>query len=191
MGTSQVRVTDPPAPDVDQVLIQVRKIQVHKAAGADSQWITISAAPLTFDLLRVEEIEKFLGTRMMDEGTYTQVRLDIDSVSVVVGDETHSADPPSGRLKLVRPFKVKEDETTLLLLDFNGLEYLSVTGEGRYMLKPVVKVLVPTATQEARKEISKKRGRSSDRAQPEARDEAPGPAEAPGREREGSGREGE
>ena len=191
LGTSQVRVTDSPAPDVDQVLIQVRNIQVHKAAGADSQWITISAAPLTFDLLRVEEIEKFLGTRMVDEGTYTQVRLDIDSVTVVVGDETHNVDLPSGRLKLVRPFKVKEGETTLLLLDFNGLESLNVTGDGRYMLRPVVKVLVPTATQEAREEIARKRGRGPDRAQPEARDEAPGSAEAPGREGEGLGREGE
>ena len=167
LGTLQIRVTDPPPPDVDQVLIELQNIQVHKAAGPDSGWITIAAAPVTFDLLRVEEIAKFLGARLVDEGTYTQVRLNINSVNVVVGDETHSANLPGDTLKVVRPFRVQEDETTVLVLDFNGLESLTVTGEGEFTLTPVVKALVPTATEAARQEAASRQG-GADRAQPAA-----------------------
>ncbi len=143
MGTIQIRATDPPPPQVDSVLVEVEKIEVHRAGGPDSGWITIVAEPVTFDLLEVAEVQKFLGSQEVPEGTYTQVRFSITEAKVIVGDEEHIASVPSGTLKLVRPFQVKEGETTLVLIDFDGSKSLHITGNGQYKLKPVVKLLVP------------------------------------------------
>ena len=145
VGTIQIFVTDPPVPNVANVWVEVSKIEVHLAAGPDSRWITIVDKPKSFDLMElVGGKELDLGSNEVNAGTYTQVRMYITKAWIVDLDgEEHDAFVPSERLKFVRPFKVEEDGTTVLLLDFDGQKSLNVTGAGQYMLKPVVTLLVP------------------------------------------------
>ena len=146
VGTIQIRATDPPPPEADSVLVEVGEIEIHRAAGSDSQWITIVGEPVTFDLLEIAEVQKFLGSQEVPEGTYTQVRFIINKATVIVDGEEHEASVPSGKLKLVRPFQVEEGEMTLVLLDFDGGGSLHITGGGKFILEPMVKLLVPPTT---------------------------------------------
>jgi hypothetical protein len=157
LGTLQVRATDPPPPEVDQVLVEVTNIQVHQA-GKGGRWITIVSEPVTFDLIRVAEVQKFLGSLPLEPGVYTQIKLEVIRATVVVGGKEYPVQVPSGKLKLVRPFQVKEGETTVVLLDFDGSRSLKITGAGQYMLKPTVKLLVP-----------KDEGKPKDKGKPEGK----------------------
>ena len=51
---------------------------------------------------------------------------------------------PGEALKLVRPFQVRQGEVTLVVLDFDGSKSLIVTDEGRFKLRPALKLLVPS-----------------------------------------------
>jgi len=152
MGTVQIRASDPPSPDAESVLVEVESIEIHRAAGADSEWISIVGEPVTFDLLKVADVQKLLGSQQVPEGTYTQIRFVVAGTTVIVDGEEHIASVPSGQLKLVRPFQVANGETTLLLLDFDGERSLKVTGSGRYKLEPTVKLLVPDTDEQDEEE---------------------------------------
>ena len=142
LGSVQFRASDPPPPDVEQVLVQVSRIQAYLAAGMQSRWITITDAPQTFDLLRIAEVQRFLAEQRVQPGTYTKIRLDISGATVVAKGAEYQAAIPSNSLSLVRPFQVEPDQTTIILLDFDGASSLRVTGAGGYVISPVVNVLV-------------------------------------------------
>ena len=141
LGTIQLWAADPPPPDVEQVLVEINRVEAHRLSGNESEWVMISDHPVTFDLLRVAQIQKFLGEHHVASGTYTRVRFSVASVTVVAAGVEHSARVPSGYISLPRPFRVAEDRTTVVVLDFDGEQSLRVTGRGRYMLTPVVRVL--------------------------------------------------
>jgi hypothetical protein len=52
-----------------------------------------------------------------------------------------SVDVPSGVVKLTREFDVAASGTTTILLDFDGDRSVNQTGNGRYMMSPVIVVV--------------------------------------------------
>jgi hypothetical protein len=48
---------------------------------------------------------------------------------------------PSGKVKLNREFAVENDSTTTMLLDFDGDRSIHQTGNGTYMMSPVIGVV--------------------------------------------------
>jgi hypothetical protein len=48
---------------------------------------------------------------------------------------------PSGEVKLNRGFELKEGASTNMLLDFDGDKSIHQTGNGRYMMSPVIAVV--------------------------------------------------
>ena len=140
-GLLQVFATDPPPPKLDAVLIEVREVQVHRAGGDENGWTTVVGAPASFDLLRVAEVQEFLGSQELEAGVYTQIRLVISKATVVAEGQEHDADVPSGRMKITRPFRVEAGKTTAVFLDFEGASSVKVTGAGRYKLLPKIKLL--------------------------------------------------
>ena len=52
-----------------------------------------------------------------------------------------SLEIPSGEVKLNRPFDVPEAGTTTMLLDFDGDRSIRETGNGRFMMSPVIAVV--------------------------------------------------
>jgi len=141
-------------------MVTVSEIQVHKAVAEQEQeqeqeeqqaeegetgWITIDLGDdaITFDLLEIEGIEQYIGTREVEEGKYTQVRLVVDKVQVKLGDgDLQDATVPSNELKIVHPFDVIGGETTALVLDFDADKMVTVTGADNIIVKPVVKLTV-------------------------------------------------
>ena len=139
-GTIEIRVTDPPRPEVEQYLVSLSSVEVHKAkVGKGSPWITIAENPGTFDLAQLEGVEEFLGSSVTDAGRYSQIRMHVAEVMLKIVDQTDlvAARIPNGRIQIVRPFEVSAGKTTVLLLDFEGDKSLVVTGAGEYIFKPV------------------------------------------------------
>jgi hypothetical protein len=152
-GIIEVRVTDaPPEYGITEIWVTVldskeEGVAVHKAGDdGDGVWVTI---PITgdnpFELLSLQkaDLDALLATEEVTAGKYTQIRMTIDIVQVKIGDGgLQPAVLPSGKLKFVRPFEVFDGETTILLLDFDADKSVTVTGGGKVIVKPVVKLSI-------------------------------------------------
>jgi len=144
-GIIEIRVTDPPPADVEHVFVTLANIEVHRVSDNVTGWetIPIPTGNMTFDLMDVIGVEKVLGSANVSAGKYTQIRMDVDSVEVVTVDgDNFTAEVPSGKLKIVRPFNVEAGVKTVLTLDFDGEKSLIITGKGKALFKPVVKLLI-------------------------------------------------
>jgi len=146
-GLLEVRVTDAQAWDVSKVIVSVDDIQVHKAGvEEDSEWLTVIDEEKTFDLLALSGVEEVLGSKTIEATEYNNIRMEVLSVTVTIDGEEKAATVPSGKLKLVTSFTVKADSKTILTLDFDVDRSVVVTGTGKVLFKPVIKVLVREET---------------------------------------------
>ncbi|MFH1003260.1 MAG: DUF4382 domain-containing protein [Chloroflexota bacterium] len=144
-GTIEIRVTDPPPAQVEKAIVYLTNVEVHQVSDNTSQWLTIADTPLSFDLMDVVGISQALASANVTAGKYTQIRLEVTKVVVTLASDNTSeitAEVPSGKLKIVRPFEVTDGGTTTLTLDFDGSRSLVLTGQGKAIFKPVVKLLV-------------------------------------------------
>lgn len=147
-GTIEVRVTDaPPEYDIASIEVTFSEVAVHKAGDdGEGEWIYITIVEGSLDLLglEVEDLEALLATEDVTAGKYTQVRVIIDRIEVTLegGGDPPEITLPSGELKFTRPFDVVDGETTILLLDFDATESVVVTGAGKIIFQPVVKLTI-------------------------------------------------
>lgn len=145
-GTIVVRLTDAPAA-YDSVNIAVDSIRVHVDSGDSlGGWYTISRSPAMYDLLQfVGRKDTIVAEGPIPAGYYSQLRLYIGVGSnVVVGGVTHPLEIPSGSqsgLKLNIQATIIGGVQYVLVLDFDASRSIVVTGNGRYLLKPVIKVV--------------------------------------------------
>jgi len=138
-GMLAVYVTDPPPPEMDKILVDIKNLEVHKTGG---NWTSIAVDMEPFDLKEIEGIQDFLASQIVETGKYTQIRFEVNSVTIVVGGDNYTAKVPSDHIKLVGGFNVTDNNTTEITLDFNGEKSVLVTGKGEYIFKPVIKLLV-------------------------------------------------
>jgi hypothetical protein len=131
------------------------------ATAADGTWTKLpfsgSASSRTCDLKKLATAQDVLGTGSLATGHYTQVRLVVSS-AVIYFDNAATGDAcaatiaaptgtsanvtiPSGEVKLNREFDVTSAMTTTMLLDFNGDQSVRQTGNGQYMMTPVIAVV--------------------------------------------------
>lgn len=142
-GSLQVRVTDAPG-DATAVLVTVSSVQVNvqDASDEDESWITVVEGPETFDLVALDGIEAVLGESELSAGQYGQIRLEVGEVEVVTPDGSFTARVPSGTLKLVGGFEIVAGEVTGVTIDFDLDRSLVEQGNGGFLFKPVVKLIV-------------------------------------------------
>jgi len=164
-GTLGVSMTDAPACGYDEVNVTVRKVRVHQSSSADDKaagWTDITLdPPRTINLLNLNDPTKpnfaleNLGETSLGAGHYTQLRLVLEDNNgnqpsanwiVLTGQnptkiplETPSA-IRSG-VKLIHQFTVNSGQRVDLLLDFDACKSIVLTGNGKYILKPVIKVI--------------------------------------------------
>ncbi len=124
---------------VTSVKVTVDAVRVHSATEG---WVTVSAEPKTFDLLQLkaEGSQALLADVQLKEGTYQQLRLDVSNVVVTDAEGDHEAKLPSGELKIVGDLEVNADSTSTATFDFLVNESLHLTGNGEYILAPVVQL---------------------------------------------------
>lgn len=163
-GTLGVSITDAPACGFDEVNITVSKVRVHQSGSADdkaSGWTDITLnPPRKINLLDLNDPTQpnfaleSLGETPLPAGHYTQLRLVLTPNSggspfansvVLSGIPGEIAlDTPSAvqsGIKLIHQFNVGSGERVDLLLDFDACKSIVQTGNGKYKLKPVIKVI--------------------------------------------------
>lgn len=143
-GEIKMSLIDSPA-GFDAVNIVVTQVSVHQT-NADSLtgWIVIDSTTRTFDLLKLTNgASALLGSKKLDAGKYTQIRLKIGAGSnVVVAGSSIPLDVPSGTqsgLKLNHNFDIVANTLYELTLDFDASRSLRATGN-QYRLSPVIRV---------------------------------------------------
>jgi hypothetical protein len=117
------------------------------STNEEAGWLPIEmlAGNETFDLLQIQGLEEVVAVGELEPGNYTQIRMTISNVQVRLGDgELQDVILPSGKLKFVRPFSIVEGQTTALLFDFDAEKSVNVTGSGKIVVKPVVKLSMTT-----------------------------------------------
>jgi len=154
-ATFNLRLTDSPFSDARAVLVTFSEVTAHRT---DSDWTTLpfagAATSRTCDLKKLEGAEDVLGTGALPAGSYTQVRLVVQSAKLYF--DNPAAGPacapaitapagamadlriPSGEVKLNRGFTLAADKTTTMVIDFDGDKSIHQTGNGTYMMSPVI-----------------------------------------------------
>jgi len=124
---------------VSSVVVTVDKVEVHSAANG---WVTVSTTTKDYDLLLLKQsgAVSLLANANLDVGTYDQVRLMISKVVVTKNGVSQEAKLPSGELKLVGSVVVNADKTSSVVFDFLTDKSLHVTGKGKFIFAPVIKV---------------------------------------------------
>ncbi|MFA5105967.1 MAG: DUF4382 domain-containing protein [Candidatus Micrarchaeia archaeon] len=122
---------------VTSVKVTVDSVSVQSATKG---WVTVSTAPHTYDLLQLKASgnQQVLADSSLDQGAYSQARLQISSVMVTDASGEHEAKLPSGDMKIEGNFNVDANSTSAVSFDFLADKSLHVTGKGEYILAPVV-----------------------------------------------------
>lgn len=165
-GTVSVSMTDAPACGFDAVNVTVSKVRVHQSGNASENaagWTEITLNPeRKINLLDLNDPTnpnralEFLGVTPLEAGHYTQLRLVLvpnsggspSANSVVLSGPPPSAEIPldtpsavQSGIKLIHQFTVASGQRVDLLLDFDACHSIVRTGNGKYKLKPVIKVI--------------------------------------------------
>ncbi|MDO8556259.1 MAG: DUF4382 domain-containing protein [Nanoarchaeota archaeon] len=124
---------------VTSIKITVESVKVHSETEG---WVTVSSMQKTYDLLQLKAQSKqeLLADVTLKEGTYNQLRLDISRVVVIDASGSHEAKLPSGELKINGNLVVEENSTSTATFDFIADESLHITGNGQYIMTPVVQM---------------------------------------------------
>ncbi len=163
-GAVSVSLTDAPACGFDAVYVTVSKVRIHQSDSASDTaagWTEITLnPPRKINLLDLNDPTQpnfaleHLGEAPLPAGHYTQLRLVLVPNSgssplansvVLTGTSSEIAlDTPSGiqtGIKLIHQFDVGSGQRVDLLLDFDACHSIVQTGNGKYKLKPVIKVI--------------------------------------------------
>jgi len=130
-GTLVVRLTDAPSDDLESAVVYISEVTV-KGNDASTDQQVISNTKASFDLLTLQNgVTATLGTATVPTGSYSQVRLLVDSARVVLksghtfsdGSTTAKLTVPSGsqtgiKVNFSPPISVTEGQT-VLLVDFD------------------------------------------------------------------------
>ena len=159
-GTMRVSLTDAPA-DYAEVNIEIHQVLV-KANDEDDDdldetkdmdndeledhgWKVVFNDTITVNLLDYQNGATLdLGEVELKEGRYNQVRLVLGDENTVVlnSGDTIQLNTPSGQtsgFKLLVQADIEADQVYDLVIDFDASRSISVTGNGGYNLKPVLK----------------------------------------------------
>jgi hypothetical protein len=155
-GTLTVMLQDSPFSDAKALLVTFSEVSVHQAEG---EWTKLpfaaNAITRTCDLKKLETAQDILGTGPLAAGRYTMLRVMVTSAvlyfeNAATGDACAPSTPagrsasveiPSGEVRLNRNFEVTESNTSMILLDFDGDRSVRDTGNGRYMMAPVIGIV--------------------------------------------------
>ena len=140
-GKAMFSISDPAADmgAVSSIQLTIDSVRVHSQGGA---WTTLSTNPQTFDLLelRAKGASQLLAQADLAAGSYDQMELNISRVVVIDDKGQHEAKLPSNKLHLQGELEVQTNATATANFDFLADKSLHLTGEGHYILAPVIQL---------------------------------------------------
>lgn len=158
-GTLNLRITDSPFGKAKAVLVTFSEVSMHRNGDWTKVPFANGGTTRTCDIKKLENnAQDILGTGPLQPGEYTMVRLTVQSAKVYLDNSAVSSTPcaasipepagavsnatiPSGEVKLNGSFGVTAGGATTITVDFDGESSFSQTGNGSYMLNPVVRIV--------------------------------------------------
>jgi hypothetical protein len=157
-ATLNVQLKDSPFSDARALLVTFSEVSAHRSGG---DFMTLPFAggvsSRTCDLKKLTTATDVLGTGPLPAGHYTQLRLVVASAAIYFDNATSgppcaaamaapagrsaAVEIPSGELKLNREFDLTTANATTILLDFDGDQSVRETGNGRFMMTPVIGIV--------------------------------------------------
>ena len=140
----EVWLTDSPG-DFEEVNIDVQDVQVHVEDGnMESGWQSLSVNKGVYNVLELTHgLETLLGEIELPPGKISQIRLKLGEQNNVVIDGSEIAlTTPSGQqsgLKIQVHKTLVEGIVYKIVLDFDAARSIVKTGNGKYILKPVIR----------------------------------------------------
>ncbi|MBO2543456.1 DUF4382 domain-containing protein [Salegentibacter sp. BDJ18] len=143
-----VRMTDAPG-DYDEVWVDVQDVMIKTEAAVgeeEAEWESLSNVETgRYDLLQLTGgVSQLLADVEIPAGYLDQIRLVLgpDNVVVINGEENPMATPSAQQsgLKLNVQQELEAGESYEYLLDFDVDESIVTTGNGGYILKPVIRM---------------------------------------------------
>ncbi|HEX6913668.1 MAG TPA: DUF4382 domain-containing protein [Chitinophagaceae bacterium] len=140
----QVYLTDDPG-EYDAVNIDVKDILINYSVDSSSGWQSLGNVKTgIYDILKlVNDKDTMLASADIKAGRIQQIRLVLGTNNTVMIDSvTYPLQTPSAQqsgLKLNIHQDVNADITYKLLLDFDASRSIVRTGNGKYILKPVIR----------------------------------------------------
>jgi hypothetical protein len=161
LGTLTVALTDAPACGFDAVNVTVNKVRVNKSEGATDTaggWVDVTLNPARkINLLNLTNgLLDQLGTTSLEAGHYAELRLVLDanasgtanSVLPTGAKNEVALDTPSAvqsGIKVNGAFDVAAGQKTDIVLDFDACKSIVTKGNGKYALKPVIRMVASAA----------------------------------------------
>lgn len=140
----QVALTDDPG-NYEVVNIDVQDIRINYSNDTAEGWVSLGGVKTgNYDILRLANgKDTLLADAEINTGKIQQIRLVLGSNNFVkVDGQTINLQTPSAQqsgLKLNIHQDVNEGVTYKLLMDFDASRSIVKTGNGKYMLKPVIR----------------------------------------------------
>ena len=141
-GTVALLLTDLPTDDVKEINFDV----VEATLIGDEGQQTVYSGNTRVNLLDLENFSQPIAVSEVAAGTYTKLRLRIENFEIVDNDDvTHTPRAPAnGRIDLLQPGGIEVIPGRVLVahvdMDANKSIHLVQTGNGKYRLRPVVRV---------------------------------------------------
>lgn len=143
----QVALTDDPG-DYDAVYIDLQDVRINYSTDTSEGWVSLpNVRKGMYNLLElVNNKDTLLTDADIQPGKIEQIRLILGSNNyVLVDNEKHMLTTPSAQqsgLKINIHQELNEGITYKLLLDFDVAKSVHQTGNGKYMLKPVIRAVM-------------------------------------------------
>lgn len=139
-GIVAIRLTDAPTDGLDELDVYITGLSVKPAD--DSPVVVIESDVGLVDLLALQNTSELLATAGVEPGAYNHIFVDLDEdQSYVIESGTGLQKPlhiASEKIKVLGGFEVDENLQTTVLLDFDAQQSLRQTGQGDWLLVPVI-----------------------------------------------------
>ncbi|MCW5921152.1 MAG: DUF4382 domain-containing protein [Saprospiraceae bacterium] len=140
--TLHIRLTDGPG-DYQQVNVDIKEVRI-KAANDTSQWVSLNTNAGIYNLLDFQNgVDTLLATGMVPADVLKEVRFILGPDNSVMVDsivyplQTPSAQQSGLKIKIDKSLNL---DINTLTLDFDAEQSVVKTGNGGFILKPVIKV---------------------------------------------------
>jgi hypothetical protein len=142
---------DNPVEEAAEIWVTIDKIRVHKASPENFIVVLEEELP-PVNLLALQDTPLTIVDGELGAGHYNQIRMRVVAGTIVfVEDEEpigYEMNIPSYEIKIPVQFKIEENATLQIILDFDAIESIKVTkqgkgkkeGEDTYTMRPVIKV---------------------------------------------------
>lgn len=151
-ATMSVYLTDDPSP-YDEVNIDIQRVEVNVSSDSSAGgWIELPMIRKgVFNLLHLRNgLDTLLASGVLPAGKISQLRLILGNQNTVVIDgETYPLETPSAQqsgLKLLINAELLAGIEYKIWTDFDAAKSIVTTGNGKFLLKPVIRVYTKTAT---------------------------------------------